>query len=242
LATNDRNADRTSAVGIPGAEAQLTRAAIDCAADLIRPGAGRSLFVLAEVEIGIGRPDLLFLTASSVAVGARRKQDLRLQNWVEARVLGSWLNQGTATGVSPSHVSAVSRRLRMRGWTAKKAETALPLVADSLVVEAKVSGWKSGLAQLARTRRLTHRSALLLPTTGNRLVDRRRLKRGNVGLILFDQDGGVSWRRKAPKRSISPAAKLWLGELAIRASEDGRSQSPSAVRKESRLKRKVSRR
>lgn len=217
-------------------------AAKDGAARLVTPGVGRSLYVLTEVEIGIGRPDLLFLTASSAALAARRRRDLRLQNWVEARVLGSWLTNGTATGVSASHVSAVSRRLRERGWTVEEANSAHSLVADSLVVEAKVSGWKGGLAQLARTRRLAHRSALLLPATGNHLVDRQRLERGRIGLILFDPDVGVSWRRRAPRRSVSPAARLWLTEQAVRASEVRRGQSPSTTRKASRLERNVSRR
>ena len=173
---------------------------------------------------------------------ARSRHGLRLQNWVEARVLGSWLTGNEMTGVSQQHAASVTRRLRERGWTLARAERGLPLVADSLLVEAKVSSWKSGLAQLARTRRMAHRSALLLPQAANRLADRQRLKRGNVGLLVFDPESGIRWQRKAPGRFMSPAARLWLGELAVRASEDLRSQTLSSVRKESRARRKVSRR
>jgi hypothetical protein len=207
-------------VGTPGAEASLTNAAIKGANDLLRPGPGRSLFLMTEVQIGIGRPDLLFLIASSSAVRARSNYGLRLQNWVEARVLGSWLTSNEMTGVSRQHAVSVAKRLRERGWTRPRAERGLSLVADSLLIEAKVSSWKSGLAQLARTRRMAQRSALLLPKTANRLVERQRLKRGHVGLLVFDPDAGIRWQKKAPSRSISPAAHLWLGELAIRASED----------------------
>ena len=85
------------------------------------PGPGRSLFLLSEVEIGIGRPDLLFFTASSSAVRSQARRGLRLQNWVEARVLGSWLTGNEMTGVSRQHAASVTKRLRERGWTVTKA-------------------------------------------------------------------------------------------------------------------------
>jgi hypothetical protein len=207
------------------------------------PGPGRSLFLLAEVEIGIGRPDLLFLTASSSAVRSQARRRLRLQNWVEARVLGSWLTGNEMTGVSQQHAASVTKRLRERGWTVAKAEQRLSLVADSLLIEAKVSSWKGGLAQLARTRRMAQRSALLLPQTANRLVARQSLKQGGVGLLLFDPEAGIKWQKKAPRRSVSPAARLWLGELVIRAFEGGRgSQTLSSARKSPKARRKVSKR
>jgi hypothetical protein len=81
-----------------------------------------------------------------------------------------------------------------------------------------------------------------MPQTANRLVDRQMLKRGGIGLLVFDPDAGIKWQKQAPRRSISPAARLWLGELAIRATEDRRGQMLSAVRKASRARRKVSRR
>jgi hypothetical protein len=237
-----RSVGRVLSVGTPGAEAMLTTAAARSAKDLLSPGAGRSLFLLTEVEIGIGRPDLLLLTASSRAVLARAAHGLRLQNWVEARVLGSWLTGNEMTGVSREHAASVAKRLQGRGWTLARAERGVPLVADSLLIEAKVSSWKSGLAQLARTRRMAQRSALLLPQTANRLVERQRLERGSVGLLVFDPGSGIRWQKKAPSRAISPAARLWLGELAIRALENRRVQTLSSVRNASRARRKVSRR
>jgi len=212
------------------------------ASELLRPGPGRSLYLLSEVEIGIGRPDLLFLAASSSAVRSQARLDLRLQNWVEARVLGSQLTSNEMTGVSRKHALSVAKRLRERGWTLTKAERRLPLVADSLLIEAKVSSWKGGLAQLARTRRMAQRSALLLPRAANQLVSRQRLGQGSVGLLLFDPAEGIKWQKKAPRRSVSPAARLWLGELAIRASEGRESQTLSSARKSSKARRKVSKR
>jgi hypothetical protein len=237
-----RSAGKILNVGTPGAEEALTKAAIEAARKLLPPGPGRSLFLLSEVEIGIGRPDLLFLAASSSAVRSQVRHDLRLQNWVEARVLGSWLTGNDMTGVSRQHAASVAKRLRERGWTLIKAERRLPLVADSLLIEAKVSSWKGGLAQLARTRRMAQRSALLLPQTANRLVGRQRLKQGSAGLLLFDPEEGIKWQKKAPRRTVSPAARLWLGELAIRASEGRGSQTPSSARKSSKARRKVSKR
>jgi hypothetical protein len=242
LATTNGKAGKILGVGTPGAEAALTRAALEAASELLPPGPGRSLFLLWEVEIGIGRPDLLFLAASSSAVRSQARRDLRLQNWVEARVLGSWLTGNEMTGVSRQHAASVTKRLRERGWTVTKAKRRLPLVADSLLIEAKVSSWKGGLAQLARTRRMAQRSALLLPQTTNRLVARQRLKQGSVGLLLFDPEVGIKWQKKAPARSVSPAARLWLGELVIRAFEDRGSQTLSSARKSSKARRKVSKR
>lgn len=240
--TARRSVGKTHTVGAPGAEAALTQAAIEMAGRLLRPGLGRSLYLLSEVEIGIGRPDLLFLAASSNAVRSQARRDLRLQNWVEARVLGSWLTGNEMAGVSRQHAASVTKRLRRRCWTLTQAERRLPLVADSLLIEAKVSSWKGGLAQLARTSRLAQRSALLVPQTANRLVARQRLEQGNVGLLLFDPEAGIKWQKKAPRRSVSPAARLWLGELAIRASEGCESQTPSSARKSSKARRKVSKR
>jgi wax ester synthase-like acyl-CoA acyltransferase family protein len=74
LATKSRGAGKVLSVGAPGAEAALTKAAIEGA----------------KVEIGIGRPDLLFLTASSSAV----------RGDITRRGLGLRGDDGLATQVS----------------------------------------------------------------------------------------------------------------------------------------------
>jgi hypothetical protein len=93
-------------------------------------------------------------------------------------------------------------------------------VSESLVVEAKVTMWRGGLRQLAQTRGMTQRGALLVPEPVVRLIDRRVLKKYGVGLLSYSESGSISWVRSSPRRSISLAARLWMGEWAVRGRLD----------------------
>lgn len=228
----------TNGVGVPRAESTLTDAVLRTARLLLRPGPGRSLFMLTEVELGIGRPDVLLMTGSMNAVCSRAKTGPRLHNWTEARVLAAWANRDLAHGVTPAHATSVRRRLKGRGW--RIHEDALrPLVSDSLLIEAKVRDWKRGIRQLSRTRHLVQRSALLVPRNSIARVDRRWLTHGSLGLIALDE-GGLRWERKGRRHKVSPAANLWLSELATRAWEDA--QMLSAARKPAAASRNTSKR
>jgi hypothetical protein len=214
-------------VGAPSAESQLTRAAVAQTDQLMKPGPGRSLFVLTEVELGIGRPDMLLMAASPGALRARQARGLRLHNWTEARVLAAHLTNRETAGVTRSHALSVGRRLAERGWGGVRRVNSVHV--ESLLIEAKVADWKRGLRQLARTRRLAHRSALLVPRSLRHLIDRSVLTHGNIGLVTVDAGFRLRWERKGRARRLSPAADLWLTELAIRAMEDH--QTPSAALK-----------
>lgn len=206
-------------VGTPGKESELTANAASNAARLLRPGTGRSRYLLHEVEFGIGRPDILLLVASPAALRRRRNLGLRIQNLTEARVLGGRVGGGTFKGITSQHAAAVERRLQGRGWSTSEATRAL--VADSLLIEAKVADWKRGIHQLARTRPFVHRAALLMPSAAQHLPNRQMLSRAGIGLLTMDERSTLGWRRKGRRRPLAPSAQLWLDELALRAMESG---------------------
>src|SRR5947209_460440 len=54
-------------VGVAKAEARLTRVALAQPYALVRPGRGYGLMALDEVELGIGRPDVVMLSLSGAA-------------------------------------------------------------------------------------------------------------------------------------------------------------------------------
>lgn len=209
-------AETTSGVGVPSAERALTEAAVRCAHDLLGPGPGRSLFVLPEVDLGVGRPDLLLFSASRRALEARARSGLRLANLTEARVLAA-LNNGGGSGHSASHARAVASRLQDGGWlrSGGSVRTLSPTIGDSMLVEAKVSDWRTGLQQLTRTRWASHSAALLVPSANQRRVPRKTLRHNRLGLLVLNGEG-LRWQLKPPRRPLSWLADVWLAELAIR--------------------------
>lgn len=211
--------ESTSDVGVPSAERTLTEAVLRDAYALLSPGSGRSLFVLSQVDLGVGRPDLLLLSASRKALHARARSGLRLANLTEARVLAAINNRG-GSGHSVGHVRTVTARLRQAGWITSTGgvRAVRPAVADSILVEAKVSDWRTGLQQLTRTRWAAHASALLMPTASKRRVPRRTLRHNHLGLLVLN-DHGLRWQIKPPRRPITWLADAWLAELAIRSLE-----------------------
>lgn len=206
---------KTTRIGVPTHELSLIGATIRDARSLLAPGAGRQLVLLSEVEIGIGRPDVLLLAVSLRGVRARAQSGLRINNLTEARVLAA-LHDGSLPGLSSSHARAVIRRLEGVGWIQQGVVRDVPqLVNDSLLIEAKVRDWRGGLVQLARTRWASHRSALLLGSAPGASVPGAPFEQNGLGL-LADSGQSLSWVKEAPGRPLSWMADVWLTELLIR--------------------------
>ncbi len=183
---------------------------------------GRMLVTLTEVELGVGRPDVLVLSCSRNRVEWLARNELRLRSLSEARVLSAALQPNgrevwERAGLTRSHTVRLLRSLEMRGWLASTMRhRALEAAPDALVIEAKVFSWRRGLVQLAQTRRMTQRGALLVPQDAARLIDRRVLKKYDVGLLAHSESGTISWIRSSPSRPTSLAARLWMGEWSVR--------------------------
>ena len=173
--------------------------------------------MLPEVDLGVGRPDILLLSASGKALKARARSGLRLTNLTEARILAA-LNNGAGSGHSLSHVRAVTARLQEAGWVRSTGEVrpVRRMIGDSLLVEAKVSDWRTGIQQLTRVRWASHSSVLLMPIVSQQRVPRKTLRHNRLGLLVLD-DRGLRWQLKPPRRSLSWLADVWLTELAIRS-------------------------
>jgi hypothetical protein len=205
-------------VGVPNGESALTSSVIDQRTSLVTPGPGRVLIPLSEVELGLGRPDVLLVAASKNGLIARAKHGLRLANLTEAEILVSIHTQAPSKH-SASHVRAVARRLREAGWLV--GDDRLPhlsrLVSQSVLIEAKLRDWRTGIGQLARTTWVAQRSALLVPSHIEHLVPKPLLQHNGIGLLVQRPDGELAWRlRGGHRRAISPLGDLWVSELAIR--------------------------
>lgn len=214
---SSRYSTSRSSVGQPIAEARLTSAVLEHARTLVSPGRGRVLLTLSEVELGLGRPDVVLLAASLTGLAARARQGLRLGNLTEAQILAS-VDGRLGSQHSASHVRTVSRRLAENGWITSTGQLrAVPrLVAQSLLIEAKVRDWRNGVGQLTRTRWVAERSALLVPATTSHLVPPAMLRHNRLGLIVERSDGTLRWEVRTRPRPLSLLADLWLAELAIR--------------------------
>jgi len=217
------DAPARSLVGVPTRESLLTDAAVQEPHVLLPPGTGRRVHVLTEVEIGIGRPDIVVVAYSPRALDALLRRSLRISNLTEARLLAALLSNGPqdpwrAAGITRSHGRRKERQLADRGWLSRDVVGATPkVVGDSLLVEAKVSSWRAGLLQLVRTRGLAHRAALLVSAESAPRVDRRALRKYGVGLLTYAPGHGVHWVRRSTFRGVRLASELWLGELVARS-------------------------
>lgn len=82
----------TVLVGVPIEEAAQT-ALIQGQSDRVLPGDPDSstIVVLHEVELGVGRPDVVLLRVDLAALSLRRHVRLRFKNLTEARALGAAL-------------------------------------------------------------------------------------------------------------------------------------------------------
>jgi hypothetical protein len=219
-AARDEAPDRR-VVGVPKAESRLTDAVLRRPQQLIRPGPGRQLLIIDQVEIGIGKPDFLLLKVSPAALEARRKSLPRLANLAEASVLGA-LRSGdiSVSGLSLSRSRSLARRLKSEGWIdrAGNVRRVPNIIGDSLIVEAKISHWPVGISQLARTRRLVNRVALLVPASAIPLIPEAAVKHNVLGLASWNGKT-LSWVRDAPSMPLSWTAAMWLTELALRHTE-----------------------
>jgi hypothetical protein len=220
-----------SSVGVPIEEALLTSAALDQSSVILRPGSGRVLIRLTEVDLGLGRPDILMIVASKTGLISRAESGLRLANLTEARILVSVI-QKTRYQYTAGHVASVIRRLRRVGWldNQNRMPQLTRLVSQSVLLEAKMRDWKSGIQQLARTTWVAERSALLVPVDLERLIPRVMLKHNRLGLVVQSETGQISWRLHGRARRPSLLADVWLTELAIRnLLDDPKSQIRSSV-------------
>jgi len=209
-------------VGVPVEEALLTAAALDQASIIVRPGSGRILIRLTEVELGLGRPDIVLIATSKTGLVARAECGLRVANLTEAQILVA-AHERTSFRHSAGHVTSVTRRLRRIGWLDSNNQMPeLPrLVSQSVLLEAKMRDWRTGIQQLARTTWVAERSALLIPEDVERLIPRMALKHNRLGLVVRRANGQLSWRLHARARRSSLLADIWLTELAIRHLLDG---------------------
>lgn len=204
-------------VGFPIHETAITDALTTSANSLLRPGSGRRLFVCEEVEIGVGRPDVVLIAASPAALRARRERNLRFHNLTEARVFVDSLGLHES-GYSSSHRKAVQRRLEARGLFERDAiDLLMRSTVDSLIIEAKVQDWRCGINQLSRTRSLAHRSAIAMPVESVHRVRENAVSANRLGIIGVDSPKRAAlWLRAAPAHPISVGSELWLLEIASR--------------------------
>lgn len=214
----DNPSPRPARVGISTHEAALTSAVTDRAQDvLFVDGNGYTLVVLEEVELGLGRPDILLLGVDLQALSIRRSAGLRLRNLTEARALGAMLSGDDASsGSSYRHFMRSSRGLRAAGWT--DPQVGSRVVGNSLLIEAKVTDWGKGVHQLTRVRWASHSAALLVPARIAMRVPPAMLLSNSLGLIT-KSDCGVQWERESPRLDLPPHVDAWLGELVIRTLE-----------------------
>ncbi|MDQ3573619.1 MAG: hypothetical protein M3404_01655 [Actinomycetota bacterium] len=203
-------------------ETLLTTAALGQSRALVQPGPGRVLVTLSEVELGVGRPDVLLLTASKNGLLARARHRLRLGNLTEAEILAA-VHEGRRSKHTASHVRAVTRRLRALGWLVPGDRLRMTprLISQSVLIEAKVRDWRTGIGQLARTTWVAERSALLVPRDVERRVPKALFQHNGIGLIVQRSNGALAWRLRGRSRRISLVADLWVTELAIRHLERG---------------------
>lgn len=212
-----RSIEGASLVGVPVEEVRLTVAALNNANTLMPPGTGNVLLRMTEVEVGIGRPDVVLLSVSLRSLKRRAEMGLRLHTFAEAQVLACHI-QGARPAYSPGHVRSLTRKLDESGWLQLADSTSglKTVIKGSMLLEAKVRDWRCGMTQLSRTRWMTSKSALLFPFEYQHLVSRKMLRHNKLGLLLANADGSLQWKIQPPQSVPSLLADLWLAELAVR--------------------------
>lgn len=205
-------------VGVPIEEAALTALIGDQSDRVLPSDSGSSnVMVLHEVELGVGRPDVVVLRVDLAALALRRNARLRLNNLTEARALGAALEGNLEmSGVSLEHTNRVVRGLEEKGWLDPGPFSRV--VQDSVLIEAKVAHWGLGIGQLARVRWAANHAALLVPGAMAGRVPTQMLRFNEIGL-LTDEGGSLVWRRLPPRRDLPMHLDAWLGELVLRAVE-----------------------
>lgn len=216
-----------SRVGVPVQERLLTEAFISRARTVVSPGAGRSIFVIEEPELGAGRPDFILVTAAQSSVHWFAQKGLSITSPAAARVLDPHVSD-PELGISRGYAASLRRDLVAQGWGSEDPSRIASLVTDSLAVEAKVRDWRRAVQQVARFRRHVHRAAILmprdLPPEANRSLDFY-----GTGLLRSDS-AGVRWERQAISSEPSIGARLWTLDLLRRGLADGTAYRLSAAR------------
>jgi len=67
---------------------------------------------------------------------------------------------------------------KINGW--------LPLVREVIAIEAKLKNWKKGFIQANRYKSFADKAYLAIPKETEHMVNKKLLKKHNVGLIVFD--------------------------------------------------------
>jgi hypothetical protein len=205
-------------VGVPIEEAALT-ALIQGQSDRLLPGdsVASTIVVLHEVELGVGRPDVVVLRVDLAALTLRRHARLRLKNLTEARALGAALEGDLEmSGVSMRHANRVVRGLHETGWLDPRALSRV--IRDSILIEAKVAHWGLGIGQLARVRWASNHAALLVPGAMAGRVPAQMLRFNEIGLLTA-KAGSLEWQQIPPRRDLPLHLDAWLGELVLRSVE-----------------------
>lgn len=195
------------------------------------PGTGRQQFVLQEVDVAMGRPDVIVLNCSPTAVNRFAASGLRLPSFSAARVLDPAVERGAA-GISSDYEVRLSSQLSTAGWTARAVRESASIVAQSLGIEAKIKEVPRALRQVARFRSLFSLAAIATPSSLPKSLSPELLESYGIGMICPESP---DWVWALPSRAAQPsiAARLWLLELLIRARERGAIYTPSRSRKRS---------
>jgi len=80
---------------------------------------------------------------------------------------------------------------KVNGW--------IPIAKEIIAVEAKLKDWKRGIIQANRYKSFANKTYLAMPTQQGKNIDKKLLKKHNIGLILFDVDTG-KLTMKNPKK------------------------------------------
>lgn len=223
-------------VGVPIHEQQLVDAFLLRAPDFMRPGPGRSVYVVEEPELGgAGRPDLVFVTMAATTLRRYRQSGLRLSSQASARLLDSQVVTN-GRGLSQSYAQSLRRELAVQGWTLAEAEHLASMVTDTFAVEAKIRDWRRAVHQVARFRRMFDRSAILMPQRELPHETWRSLDFYRCGL-LFRDGSDFSWVREPAAETPPMWSRLWLFELVLRGLDSGQAYKLSDFRKSSRASR-----
>jgi hypothetical protein len=204
-------------VGKPTFELALTNAARLFPDAILAQNGDLVPFVLTEVPVGIGRPDLLLVLADWTSLSARRAAGLRLDSLSQAEALGVLRQESARVSVSPGRMRAHVRALEQRGWADCPTHA---VIEDSVLIEAKVADWSAAVRQLSRTRWAVHRAALLLDHASIHRVDHAVLDVYELGLVAVAESGVPAWIREAPPTRLESHLDAWLGELVIRSIEN----------------------
>jgi hypothetical protein len=196
--------------------------------DVLRPGPGRSVFVIEEADLGSGRPDIILVSISSRALAAFRDSGLRIPSPIAAKTLDPVLADEDL-GVDAAYARTLRRDLRACGWSEPIAMRMSFALHDSLGVEAKMKDWRQAVRQVSKFRRLFHRSAVLMP---RRVLPAQSIQAMDFyGCGLLFQDAlKVEWQRESSTNEPRVWAKLWLLELLTRGLGSGTAHRATDLR------------